>query len=165
LNVSIWSLCIICDLLCGLVIFLEKYHEKIFLVALTAFLGVLPVAKAENMSVISFDSLTFSKKEPGWPQIAPVKGDPTKGPSSIVMKMGKGAFPVHTHTSNYQLVVIKGQMKHWGVDSSRQQAKLMGPGSFWYQPANQQHADSCESKECTWFITHDGVRDYHEQAK
>ncbi len=139
--------------------------KKFFLVALVAFLGVSSLAKAENMSIVSFDILTFSNKEPGWPQIAPVKGDPTKGPSSIVMKMGKGAFPIHTHTSNYQLVVIKGQMKHWGVDSSRQQAKLLGPGSFWYQPAGQPHADSCESKECVWYISFDGVRDYHEHGK
>lgn len=116
---------------------------------------------ANPMIVTPFESLTFSPKEPGMPQIAPVKGVPEKEASGIVMKMGPGAFPMHTHTANYQLVVIKGVMKHWGADGSREQAPKMGPGSYWYQPAGQAHGDSCESDECVWFITLDGARDFH----
>lgn len=118
-------------------------------------------APASPMIVTPFESLTFSPKEPGMPQIAPVKGVPEKEASGIVMKMGTGAFPMHTHTANYQLVVIKGVMKHWGADGSREQAPKMGPGSYWYQPAGQAHGDSCESDECVWFITLDGARDFH----
>lgn len=112
------------------------------------------------MLVTPFESLKFSPKKAGEPQIAAVRGQPETEASSIVMKMGRGAFPMHTHTANYQLVVIKGVMKHWGANGSQKTAAPMGPGSYWYQPAGQAHGDACESKECVWFITFDGVRDF-----
>jgi quercetin dioxygenase-like cupin family protein len=119
-------------------------------------------AKADphRMVVRGFDSLVFSEAISGEPKLAPVLGVPEKQASSIVMKMGKGAFPMHSHTANYELVVIKGTMKHWGVDSSREQALPLDPGSYWYQPAGQPHADSCESDACVWFIRLDGARDF-----
>jgi quercetin dioxygenase-like cupin family protein len=114
------------------------------------------------MIVTPFESLTFSAQKPGEPQIAPVRGNPEQEASSIVMKMGRGAFPMHTHTANYQLVVIKGVMRHWDANGSQQTAASMGPGSYWYQPAGQPHGDSCESDECVWFISLDGARDFAE---
>ena len=114
----------------------------------------------KGMVVTPFESLKFSPKKSGEPQIAAVLGQPESGASSIVMKMGRGAFPMHTHTANYQLVVIKGVMKHWGANGSQKTAARMGPGSYWYQPAGQAHGDACESDECVWFITFDGVRDF-----
>lgn len=115
---------------------------------------------ADPMLAKPFSTLTFSEQVPGNPQISPVKGIPEKEASSIVMKMGRGAFPLHAHTSNYQLVVIKGVMKHWDTSSSQQASPEMGPGSFWYQPAGQVHGDACESDECVWFISLDGARDF-----
>jgi len=135
--------------------------------ALVAGLGTsMSVAAADKhgMIVTPFNTLVFSEKQPGNPQISPVKGQPEREASAIVMKMGRGEFPLHTHTANYQLVVIKGVMRHWGADGSRKTAPDMGPGSYWYQPADKVHGDSCESKECVWFITFDGARDF-ELAK
>lgn len=119
-------------------------------------------AAGPEMIVRPIETLQFSPKKPGEPQISPVKGNPEREASSIVMKMGRGAFPLHTHTANYQLVVIKGVMKHWDAKGSRQSAPRMGPGSFWYQPAGQPHGDACESEECVWFISFDGARDFAE---
>ncbi|WP_396270064.1 DUF4437 domain-containing protein [Ideonella sp.] len=116
------------------------------------------------MIVTPFESLSFSPKQAGNPQIAPVKGQPEREASSIVMKMGRGVFPMHTHTASYQLVVIKGVMKHWGAQGNQKLAPKMGPGSFWYQPAGQAHGDACESDECVWFITFDGPRDFEAAA-
>ncbi|WP_428717220.1 DUF4437 domain-containing protein [Undibacterium curvum] len=133
----------------------------------TAVMGalVMTVASAAtaasgDMLIKPFEQLQFSEKVPGNPQISPVKGIPETQPSSIVMKMGRGAFPLHTHTANYQLVVIKGIMKHWDEKGSQKSAPKMGPGSYWYQPAGQVHGDACESNECVWFITFDGPRDF-----
>ena len=120
------------------------------------------LAAGPEMIVTPFESLTFSAQKPGEPQIAPVRGNPEQEASSIVMKMGRGAFPMHTHTANYQLVVIKGVMRHWDANGSQQTAANMGPGSYWYQPAGQPHGDSCESDECVWFISLDGARDFAE---
>lgn len=119
-------------------------------------------AAGPEMIVRPIETLQFSPKKPGEPQISAVKGNPEREASSIVMKMGRGAFPMHTHTANYQLVVIKGVMKHWDANGSQKTAPRMGPGSFWYQPAGQAHGDSCESDECVWFITFDGPRDFAE---
>lgn len=122
----------------------------------------LSQAAGGDMIVSPIESLKFSAKKAGEPQIAPVRGNPEKEASSIVMKMGRGTFPMHTHTANYQLVVIKGVMKHWDANGSQKTAPRMGPGSFWYQPAGQAHGDACESDECVWFISFDGPRDFAE---
>jgi hypothetical protein len=128
------------------------------------FLGLSGLASAsqDQMIVRPIEQLQFSPKKPGEPQISAVRGTPEQGASSIVMKMGRGAFPMHTHTANYQLVVIKGVMKHWDAKGSQKTAPRMGPGSYWYQPAGQPHGDACESDQCVWFITFDGARDYAE---
>ncbi|MBQ0934515.1 DUF4437 domain-containing protein [Ideonella paludis] len=126
--------------------------------------GASAAPSASPMIVTPYESLSFSAKQPGNPQIAPVKGQPEREASSIVMKMGRGAFPMHTHTANYQLVVIKGVMKHWDAKGSQKAAPKMGPGSFWYQPAGLAHGDACESDECVWFITFDGPRDFEAAA-
>ena len=132
------------------------------LAALALLSGLSAWAAGPEMIVSPIESLKFSPKKPGEPQIAPVRGNPEKEASSIVMKMGRGAFPMHTHTANYQLVVIKGVMKHWDAKGSQKTAPPMGPGSYWYQPAGQAHGDACESDECVWFISFDGVRDFAE---
>lgn len=119
-------------------------------------------AAGPEMIVKPFEALQWSPLKPGEPQISPVRGNPEREASAIVMKMGRGAFPMHTHTANYHLVVVKGVMKHWGADGSQKTAPPMKPGSYWYQPAGQAHGDACESKECVWFITFDGVRDFAE---
>lgn len=120
----------------------------------------LASAAGPEMIVRPIETLKFSPKKPGEPQISPVRGHPEREASSIVMKMGRGAFPMHTHTSNYQLVVVKGVMKHWDSNGSQKTAPRMGPGSFWFQPAGLAHGDACESNECVWFISFDGVRDF-----
>ena len=117
-----------------------------------------------GMRILSQQDMVFTPKSPDMPQIAVVHGNREAGPSSMVMKKGKGAFPMHSHTANYQLVVIQGTMKHWDETGSRATAKPIGPGGFRYQPANQLHADACESEECTWFITFDGPHDFHPVA-
>jgi len=130
-------------------------------------LGFHAHAEEATMKVVPFESLKFSKKEAGNPQIAPVRGNPEKEASSIIMKLGRGAFPMHSHSSDYELVVIKGTMKHWGVNQTQAQAVAMKPGSYWYQPAKEVHGDACESEQCVWFITFKGPRDFEaaEQKK
>lgn len=137
------------------------------ILAVFVLMGMQAHAQSPTMKVVPFEALKFSEKQKGNPQIAPVLGNPEKEGSSIVMKMGRGAFPMHTHSSDYQLVVIKGTMKHWGANQTQAQAAKMGPGSYWFQPAQEVHGDACESDECVWFITFKGPRDFFaaEQGK
>ncbi len=141
---------------------ITPFRGRGFIAGLLLSLAGLAAAAGPEMIVRPIETLQFSPKKSGEPQISPVRGNPEREASSIVMKMGRGAFPMHTHTANYQLVVIKGTMKHWDANGSQKTALPMGPGSYWYQPAGLAHGDACESSECTWFISFDGVRDFAE---
>ena len=88
-------------------------------------------------------------------------GDPTAGPHAVLFKMGRGATPLHYHSSTYELVVIQGIMKHWGRGEREQDAQPLGPGSYWHIDGGKAHADSCLSDECIAFIHWDGKRDGH----
>ena len=94
-------------------------------------------------------------------QAAVLWGDPKTGPSAVLFKMGRGATPLHTHTSTYHLVVVQGMMKHWVQGESEKAAPSLGPGSYWYIEGGRPHADSCLSEECIAFIRWDGRRDGH----
>jgi quercetin dioxygenase-like cupin family protein len=77
----------------------------------------------------------------------------------MLMRMAKGAGVLHYHTADYDLVVIEGQMRHWLEGQVEEQTPTLGPGSYWYQPKMQPHADSCLSDSCVMFITWSGKRD------
>ena len=55
-------------------------------------IGASAAPSASPMIVSPYESLSFSAKQAGNPQIAPVKGQPEREASSIVMKMGPGSF-------------------------------------------------------------------------
>jgi hypothetical protein len=93
------------------------------------------------------------------PAIAVLKGNPTTGPSDMLLRIPRGAGRLHVHSADYRLVVVEGQMKHWAKGQTESAAELLGPGSFWFQPANEAHADSCLSDTCLMFINWSGKRD------
>ncbi|WBY06911.1 DUF4437 domain-containing protein [Sphingomonas sp. 7/4-4] len=96
--------------------------------------------------------------DPNSTQIAVLSGDPATGPSDMLMRFGRGEGGPHVHSSDYRLVVIEGVMKH-AEAGAYASAPSMGPGSYWFQPANQPHVDSCLSDRCTMFISWSGKRD------
>ncbi len=100
-----------------------------------------------------------SPKLPHGPAIAVLKGDPAKGASDMLLRMPGGPGVLHSHSSDYRLVIIEGRMKHWAKGQSEAEAEPLGPGSFWYQPANQPHADSCLDDLCLMYISWSGKRD------
>jgi hypothetical protein len=56
-------------------------------------------------------------------------------------------------------VVIQGTMRHRVKGEKESDAKPMGPGSYWFQPGNEAHGDSCVTDECVMFIKWEGKRD------
>jgi quercetin dioxygenase-like cupin family protein len=94
-------------------------------------------------------------------QAAALWGDSKTGHSAVLFKMGRGATPLHFHTSTYHLVVVQGTMKHWVQGENEKDAAPLGPGSYWYIEGGKPHADSCLSEECIAFIRWDGRRDGH----
>jgi quercetin dioxygenase-like cupin family protein len=129
--------------------------------ALGVVAGVYAVS-GSPMIVTPFDGVVFkplNPSSPTEPQFAVLRGDPATGPSSMLMKFDKGDGRMHVHSSDYDLVVIKGDMKHWGPGETKANAKLLGPGGYWFQPGNQPHVDSCESDECLMYVQWSGKRD------
>lgn len=119
-------------------------------------------ASGQSMIVTSFEEAKFVPSNPDNPngtQIAVLKGDPATGPSTMLMRFKKGGSPPHIHSSDYQLVVIEGTMKHLSAKQKEADGKPLGPGSYWFQPGEEAHADVCLADECLMYIVWSGKRD------
>jgi quercetin dioxygenase-like cupin family protein len=115
----------------------------------------------KQMVVTAFEDAKFAPVDPARPdtQMAVLWGDPAKGPSAMLLKFKKGRGRLHFHTSDYHLVLLQGTMKHWAGGEQEADAKLLSPGSYWFQPGTQVHVDSCLSDECLMFVKWEGKRD------
>lgn len=121
-------------------------------------------ASDQAMVVTPYASAKFVPSNPAAPngtQVAVLRGDPAAGPSAMLMKMpsNKDRNVMHVHSSDYQLVVVSGQMKHWSKAQSEEKAEVMGPGGYWFQPGGRAHTDVCLSDECLMYIVWSGKRD------
>jgi Domain of unknown function (DUF4437) len=117
---------------------------------------------AKKMIVVPHDGAKWVPADPARPegtQIAVLWGDPTTGPSSMLMRFKKTDGALHVHSSDYHLMLLEGSMKHWATEAERTSGPVLGPGSYWFQPGDQAHGDSCLSAECMMFITWAGRRD------
>jgi hypothetical protein len=119
------------------------------------------LATGSAMIVTPFANARFAPVDPARPdgaQIAVLRGDPATGPSDMLMRMRRGEGRLHVHSADYRLVVVSGTMRHWTTGGSAT-APDLGPGSYWFQPGDAAHADSCLSDECVMFIQWSGPRD------
>lgn len=75
-------------------------------------------------------------------QIAPVDGDPSKGPSHFFLKFAGGfAAPLHHHTANHSGTVVAGTLA-LTVDGKEQK---LPPGSFFAFTGKTKHMTRCEA--------------------
>jgi hypothetical protein len=119
-------------------------------------------AAAEEMVVVRREDAKFVPLDPARPdefQIAVLWGDPTTGPSSAFIRARKYTGPLHYHTFAYDVVILEGQMKHWGEGQREEDVPPLGPGSYWRQPGLQPHSDSCLTDVCLAFIKWEGKWD------
>jgi hypothetical protein len=114
---------------------------------------VTPIEEARFMPV--------DYARPDGPQIAVLWGDPTKGPSAMLLRLKKSSGRLHYHSSDYHLVLLQGTAKHWAAGQQEADVKRLGPGSFWFQPGKQAHGDSCLTDECLMFVKWADKRDGH----
>ena len=132
-----------------------------YVIALTAALGGIAAAASSQMIVKPAETLQYVVEyadQQSSPRIAIVRGDPAKTPISMFIRMKKSVLPMHSHSSDYQAVVVQGTMKHWAKGESEAQAPRLGPGSWWYQPAKQVHTDECLD-ECLIYVHNTGKLD------
>jgi hypothetical protein len=92
-------------------------------------------------------------------QMAVLWGDPRTGPSAMMLRLVKGDLPLHVHSHDYHLLVVRGTLKHWDEDDAEAAAKPLGPGSYWFQPGRRAHRDACLSDECLVYLNWTGPRD------
>jgi Domain of unknown function (DUF4437) len=131
------------------------------IIALTSSFAAIS-GSSNSMIAVDFQSANFVPVVatlPDGPAIAVLKGNPYTGPSDMLLRMPRGTGRMHIHSADYRLVVVEGKMKHWIAAETESAAKPLGPGSFWFQPANQAHADSCLSETCLMYINWSGKRD------
>jgi len=124
-------------------------------------LGAL-AASGERMIVVPRTGANFvplDAANPASARIAILRGDPATGPSAMLMQFGKATGRLHVHSSDYQLVVLEGTMKHWATGQAEADTPPLERGSYWYQPGNEAHADSCLTESCLMFISWAGKRD------
>jgi hypothetical protein len=125
-------------------------------------LGSIAATSSSQMIVKPAETLHYVVEypnQPSSPGLAVVRGDPAKTAISALIRMKKSVLPMHSHTSDYQAVVIQGTMKHWAKGESEAQAPRLGPGSWWYQPGKQVHTDACLDEECVIYVHNTGKLD------
>jgi quercetin dioxygenase-like cupin family protein len=124
--------------------------------------GIAAAGSSPRMVVKPAQTLRFGVEyadQQSSPQIAVVSGDPAKTPVSMLIRMNKSVLPMHSHTADYQAVVIRGTMKHWAKGENQADAPRLGPGSWWYQPGKQVHTDACLDEECLIYVHNTGKLD------
>lgn len=139
-------------------------RHRIVAVGLITGLGCATPDASERapMIIVPFEQAQFvpvSAALPNGPQLAVLRGDPATGPSAMLMKLVRGPVPLHTHSADYHLVLIRGSMKHWGAGESEATAPILQPGSYWFQPGGTVHGDSCLDDECLVQVVWSGPRD------
>lgn len=130
-------------------------------------LGGVTVAKTAKpeYALVAAGSAKFAPldpKNPGGAQQAVLSGDPKTGPVAFLLKLPKGAAPVHWHSSDYYAFTIEGTTKHW-LPGKEADAKANAAGTFWFQPggsAAAAHGDECVSDTCISFIFMPGKFDF-----
>src|SRR4029077_16984886 len=92
-------------------------------------------------------------------ELAVAHGDPKSGGAFFLRVAPGGKSGLHTHTSDYQAVVISGAPKHY-LAGAEAKAKPLAVGSYWFQPGGQPHGDECTGTEpCVLFLVMNGKFD------
>jgi hypothetical protein len=129
------------------------------LIGLTVPVAALQAADAGKPVTMTPEQMTWVPN-PANPAVsmAVTSGDPNTGPFRAFHKFAAGfTAPLHTHTANTQIVVIKGTMAMVGADGK---ATKFPPGSFYTQPNTYPHVTKCLGpSECLVYMVADAKWD------
>lgn len=100
---------------------------------------------------------------PGVPaclKLSAQRGDPTKGPAVLLIKMTAGCtVPWHWHTAGEALMMVSGRGKIDMKDAAPASSGV-GPADYVFLPGKHVHQFTC-STACTFFDVTDGAFDIH----
>lgn len=111
-------------------------------------IAAIPVGAQENV-LLPFEDVQFFPAAEGSPvEIAVLWGDPVNGPAGVYLRLPPG-FPgaMHYHSQDYYGVVVSGLHAHW-IDGE-ERGEGLGPGTYYFQPGGQIHADANPGDEPT----------------
>ena len=85
-------------------------------------------------------------------------GDPSRGPSTVLLKANRGCVVRwHFHSAEEQLMVIKGELK---IEETSMPATTLSAGGFALIPSKEKHEFTCTYKsECLFFLMIDRAYD------
>jgi quercetin dioxygenase-like cupin family protein len=134
---------------------MKKLHTLALASAIVggAFIGGLALGKgAADAKFITNDEVKFD--DMGGLKLGVLTGDAKKGPYAGILKLPAGfTSPLHTHTGDYEAVMISGTTSHWFKGEDGTKAKKLTPGSYWKIPGGVPHISSCAAgAECVFYI-------------
>ena len=137
----------------------QAYARKLGVLASLVVMATAPVNTSaiakSNAEVIQRSELKFISLNPARGDAAPqaglLWGDIRKDvPSGVLLKFASGfSSPPHIHNITYRAVVISGALHN---DDPNAKTMWMGPGSFWTQPAGEDHITSAAKGGATAFL-------------
>lgn len=140
---------------------MKSYSKTVFAAAicLVALTGLLHAQEATEQIALTPDQLVWAAT-PGVDGVmtAVVWGDPATGPHKAFHKFTPGfTAPLHTHSSNNEIVVISGTMAMIGEDGVEMQFPA---GSFYTQSNTVRHVTRCmEGAPCLVYLEADAKWD------
>lgn len=132
--------------------------------SLVAALGAVilaPAVRADPMksTAIALESIRFEADSDVKCLLSAVEtGDPSTGPSTIILKAPAGCLvPWHSHSAQEQAVVIQGAVK---MEMLHSPAMSLGPGGFAVMQGKVPHQFACGRKAaCLIMVSFDGKYD------
>ncbi|HYT78244.1 MAG TPA: cupin domain-containing protein [Actinomycetota bacterium] len=119
---------------------------------------------AEAITVLLEDQRWYplDSSNPGGVQMATLWGDPMAGPFGALLKMPPGfESPMHRHSNDERVVVVRGTSIHWSEGESRETAQPVSAGDFLVMPSGVNHVSAAtDDGECLEFVTMDGKFDF-----
>ena len=100
----------------------------------------------------------FNPKKPEGIHVYAIKGDPSKGPFTALVKMPPGGeAPLHVHSAAYVGVALTEGFVHGATAAD---AKPLPKFSSWVQPAGGSHVNGCQSESpCVFMVSFQGAVD------
>jgi len=128
--------------------------------AVSAFVPTAHAGEAGEMLMIDPQTVKFAPipDAPACVTAAPVRGDPAKGPSVLLVKLAPGCrVPWHWHTANEQLMFVSGVGT---LEMKNGKPLRLRAGAYALLPGRQIHQATCSSR-CMFFNTAAAIFDIH----
>ncbi|NNE88957.1 MAG: cupin domain-containing protein [Silicimonas sp.] len=116
---------------------------------------------AEQIRLLGSDDFEWRTTTEGV-GFAALRGDRFVESYQALVRLPAGTVsPPHVKTANMFGVMLEGEMIHYAIDDDPEDARRMGPGSFYSIAAGTEHISACVSETpCVAYLYQDGAFDF-----